>query len=211
MSTQQVAPGPGATTAEPKEKDILTAYDDFRPQKQEQRLPGLDSNLSPLAYHTQIEKWDNEGRPYLVEYKGCGKLESKSAIVTGGDSGIGRAVALAFAREGADVTITYLAEELADAQNVQRLAADHQQGKKEIHIVQADLRKRDECQKVIDEHVKKFGRIDVLVNNASKQIPCHKLEEIDLDVVEDTFQVSVQAQGRTPVADLESVRQTSSA
>lgn len=83
--------------------------------------------MDPIAQHTQLERWDDEGKPYLAEYKGSGKLEGKAAIITGGDSGIGsykrltgeegadidigRAVALAFVREGAAVTITYLKEE----------------------------------------------------------------------------------------------------
>lgn len=67
--------------------------------------------MDPIAQHTQLERWDDEGKPYLQEYKGSGKLEGKAAIITGGDSGIGRAVALAFVREGAAVTITYLKQE----------------------------------------------------------------------------------------------------
>lgn len=73
-----------------------------------QTLPGKDVDMSPLAEHTRVERWTREGKPYLEEYRGCGKLEGKAAIVTGGDSGIGRSVSVFFAREGADVTIVYL-------------------------------------------------------------------------------------------------------
>ena len=79
--------------------------------EQKQNLPGLEGNMDPIAEHTRLEKWDDEGKPYLQEYKGSGKLQGKAAIITGGDSGIGRAVALAFVREGAAVTITYLKQE----------------------------------------------------------------------------------------------------
>ncbi len=65
----------------------VTAYENYHPQRQEQKLPGLDSAMEPLASHTKVEKWDNEGKPYLEEYKGTGKLQGKAAIVTGGDSG----------------------------------------------------------------------------------------------------------------------------
>lgn len=79
--------------------------------EQKQNLPGLEGNMDPIAQHTKLERWDDSGKPYLQEYKGSGKLEGKAAIITGGDSGIGRAVAFAFVREGAAVTITYLKQE----------------------------------------------------------------------------------------------------
>ncbi|KAI3481673.1 hypothetical protein L1887_55806 [Cichorium endivia] len=79
-------------------------------QGQKQELPGEDQSMEPLAEHLKVEKWDRDGKPYLEEYKGTGKLQGKSAIITGGDSGIGRSVALFYAREGANVTIAYLPE-----------------------------------------------------------------------------------------------------
>lgn len=78
---------------------------------QHQSLPGKDVDMDPLAEFTKLETWDDDGKPYLKEYTGSGKLKGKKAIVTGGDSGIGRAAAQMFAREGADVTIVYLPEE----------------------------------------------------------------------------------------------------
>lgn len=76
-----------------------------------QTVPGLDADMGPHAEHSKVEMWTREGKPYLAEYKGSGQLEGKAALITGGDSGIGRSVAIGFAREGADITLNYLKEE----------------------------------------------------------------------------------------------------
>ena len=100
-------------------------------------------------------------------YRGSQRLDGKKAIVTGGDSGIGRAVALAFAREGADVLIAYLEAEEEDAQETVRLVEEA--GRKAVSVP-ADLREEQACQAVVDRAVEEFGRIDVLVNNAAYQM-----------------------------------------
>ena len=100
-------------------------------------------------------------------YQGTGKLSERVAVITGGDSGIGRAVALAFAREGADVVIAYLPGEDDDAQETASLVEDA--GRKAV-LVPADLRTEEKCQEVIDKAVTEFGRIDTLVNNAAYQM-----------------------------------------
>jgi hypothetical protein len=100
-------------------------------------------------------------------YKGSNRLEGKKTIITGGDSGIGRAVALAFAREGADVLISYLESEEKDAQETVRLIEDA--GRKAV-TVPGDLREESVCQQVVDTAVREFGRIDVLVSNAAFQM-----------------------------------------
>jgi NAD(P)-dependent dehydrogenase (short-subunit alcohol dehydrogenase family) len=100
-------------------------------------------------------------------YKGSGKLEGRKAVVTGGDSGIGRAVALAFAREGADVLFTYLEEEQEDARETARLVEDA--GRRAV-AVSCDIREEANCRALIDRAVEEFGRIDVLVNNAAYQM-----------------------------------------
>ena len=100
-------------------------------------------------------------------YQGSGKLEGKRAIVTGGDSGIGRAVALAFAREGADVVIAYLETEQEDAKETVRLVEDA--GRRAL-AVPGDLQQEDQCQQLIDKTVEEFGGIDILVNNAAYQM-----------------------------------------
>jgi NAD(P)-dependent dehydrogenase (short-subunit alcohol dehydrogenase family) len=100
-------------------------------------------------------------------YRGCGRLDGRKAVITGGDSGIGRAVALAFAREGADVLISYLPEEEKDAQETVRLVRDA--GRAAV-TVPGDLREEAQCRQVVDRAVAEFGRIDILVNNAAYQM-----------------------------------------
>lgn len=136
--------------------------------------------MDPLASHTQIEKWDNDGKPYLVEYEGQGKLKGKTAIVTGGDSGIGRSVSLMFAREGCSVSVVYLPEEQKDADDIVELAKKNPTGSKEIHLIRADLMEEAQAKNIVDDHLKKWGRLDILVNNASKQIMCKDWAQVDL-------------------------------
>jgi len=100
-------------------------------------------------------------------YRGSGRLEGRKTVITGGDSGIGRAVALAFAREGADVLFTYLEEEQDDARETCRLVEDA--GRKAV-AVSCDIREEDNCRDLIERAVAEFGRIDVLVNNAAYQM-----------------------------------------
>jgi len=100
-------------------------------------------------------------------YRGSGRLEGKKAVITGGDSGIGRAVAIAFAREGADVLISYLPEEEEDAQETAKWVTEA--GRKAV-TVPGDLREEEQCQEVIDRAVSDLGGIDILVNNAAYQL-----------------------------------------
>lgn len=172
-------------------EDIITAYDNFKPEAQQQNLPGLDQAMDPLAEHIKVEKWDENGKPYLEDYKGTGKLQGKSAIITGGDSGIGRSVALFYAREGANVTIAYLPAEEEDAQKVESLVKQAPMGTKEILRISCDLTKEADCKRIVDEHLQKWGGIDILVNNASKQVPSPNFEDIDLQVTESTFRSNV--------------------
>lgn len=92
------------------------------------------------------------------------------------------------AREGADITIAYLPEEQEDAEETKRLV---EQEKRSCHLFSADLSKRENCKKLIDEHIARFKTLNVLVNNASKQHMCKDLAEIDLDQVESTFQTNI--------------------
>lgn len=144
--------------------------------------------MEPLAEHTKVERWTREGEPYLKEYEGRGLLEGKAAIVTGGDSGIGRTVAIFFAREGADVTISYLPEEEKDAQNVKKEI--EAAGRKAL-LIPGDLRELATRQKIIDEHLKAFKFIDVLVNNASQQIQCPDIADIKEEDVQSTFESNI--------------------
>jgi len=120
---------------------------------QSQDSPGLESQMVP--------------RPDFgySSYKGSGKLQGKVAVITGGDSGIGRAVALAFAREGASIVISYL-NETEDAQEIQRIIKEEGH---ECILIPGDISEEAQCKKIIDETVSKFNRIDILVNNAAYQ------------------------------------------
>lgn len=123
-------------------------------------------------------------------YKGYGRLAGRVALVTGADSGIGRAVALAYAREGADVAIAYLNEH-EDAKETKRVV--EAAGRKAV-LIAADLASVKECQRVVDDTVKAFGRIDILVNNAAYQGKAvDSLDEIDEERIERTFRVNVMA------------------
>ncbi|MFE5207994.1 SDR family oxidoreductase [Streptomyces sp. NPDC056600] len=122
---------------------------------QDQPHPGRTAPMDPPPDHGE------------ESYKGSGKLEGRKAVITGGDSGIGRAVALAFAREGADVLFTYLEEEKEDARETARLVEDA--GRRAV-AVSCDIREEAACRALIDRAVEEFGRIDVLVNNAAYQM-----------------------------------------
>ncbi|KAK4640016.1 hypothetical protein QC761_611380 [Podospora bellae-mahoneyi] len=158
---------------------------EFQPVKeaQAQNLPGLDKNMKPESESTKLE-----GKNQLHEYKGSGKLKGNKAFITGGDSGIGRSVAVLFAREGSDVTIVYLPEEQEDAEKTKTLVeAEGQQ----CLLFPGDLMDAETCRKAVQVHVDKFGKIHVLVNNASKQIMCQDITDIDLENVESTFRSNI--------------------
>jgi NAD(P)-dependent dehydrogenase (short-subunit alcohol dehydrogenase family) len=131
-------------------------------------------------------------------YRGSGRLTGKAAVITGGDSGIGRAVAIAFAREGADVLIAYLSEH-DDAQDTAKLVEDA--GRRAV-LVAGDLADRAHCQSVVDRAVAEFGRIDVLVNNAAYQMTHETVEEISDDEWRYTFDVNITAMFRLVQAAL---------
>lgn len=143
---------------------------------QHQPKPGIEAKLKP--------------RPnYLAPlYKGSEKLKDKVALITGGDSGIGRAVAVLFAREGANVVFTYLKEEQRDADET--AAAIKDEGRESLAVI-ADVRKSKSCQTVVAQTLKKFGRIDVLVNNAAFQQHQEGLEELTEEQWDRTFKTNI--------------------
>lgn len=146
--------------------------------EQQQKVPGLQSKMTPVPDCGE------------QSYRGSGKLEGKATIVTGGDSGIGRAVAIAFAREGADVLISYLNEEEEDAQEVARLVEDA--GRKAV-LVPGDLSDPAHCRSVVAKAVDEFGKVDVLVSNAAYQMTHENLEDISDEEWDYTFRVNVGA------------------
>ncbi|KIJ61434.1 hypothetical protein HYDPIDRAFT_96595 [Hydnomerulius pinastri MD-312] len=170
-------------------KDIVTAYGVAVPEEQTQDQPGLDKHLKPGIEYVQQEYWDNEGKPYLKAYTGSGKLKDKYALITGGDSGIGRAAAILFAIEGLKgVSISHLPQEKEDAKAA---AEEISKAGCEVNVVSVDLEHDSECQKLVESHMKRFGHLNVLVNNASKQIIEQKIENIDLKNVRSTFNSNI--------------------
>lgn len=145
--------------------------------EQQQAIPGRTDAMDPRPDHGE------------TSYTGSGKLTGKATIVTGGDSGIGRAVALAFAREGADVLIAYL-DEHDDAAETQALV--EQAGRRAL-LMPGDLSDAVHCRNVIDQAADAFGRIDVLVNNAAHQRTFEKLEDIPDDEWQLTFATNIHA------------------
>ncbi|MEU7800557.1 glucose 1-dehydrogenase [Micromonospora arborensis] len=125
-------------------------------------------------------------------YRGSGRLAGKKAIITGGDSGIGRAVAIAFAREGADVLISYL-DEHEDAQQTAKLV---QEAGRRAVLVAGDLRDAAQCQTVVDQAVAELGGIDILVNNAAYQMTHETVEEVTDEEWQHTFDVNITAMFR---------------
>jgi len=150
---------------------------------QEQSLPGSEKQMEPTSESTKLE---GDGQAY--EYLAAGKLKGCKSLITGGDSGIGRAVAVLFAREGSDVTIVYLPEEQADADETKAMV--EKEGRKCL-LVAGDLMDNAKCKEAVQKHVDEYGIIHVLVNNASKQIMCEDFAEIDLDNVESTFRSNI--------------------
>lgn len=141
-----------------------TAYPTWIKKQDQTGSAGLDNKMDPPAAWTSLEFWDNDGKPYLKEYEGRGLLENKAALITGGDSGIGRSVAILMAREGADVTICYLPEEQEDADwTIKYVEKAGRKG----HGIAIDLKQNESCKKVVDEHMKVHGRLNVLVCNGT--------------------------------------------
>jgi len=167
----------------------VTAYPATSIEAQDQSGgPGTDAATKQKAEWTRLEFWDDNEKPYLKEYEGRGLLQGKAALITGGDSGIGRAVAIMFAREGADVSIVYLPEEEEDAQYVKKKI---EEAGRKANLMQLNLRERENCERAVEGHLKAFGKLNVLVNNAAMQEMCTDITEIDLDVTEKTFKTNI--------------------
>jgi hypothetical protein len=135
---------------------------------------------------------DMETKPDYGEdsYKGTGKLKGRRAVITGGDSGIGRAVALAFAREGADVLISYLEQEEEDAKETKRIVEDA--GRKFVGVP-GDIRTEEQCKKIIDTAVKELGGIDILCNNAGFQTAQEQITDITTEQFDQTVKTGLYA------------------
>jgi NAD(P)-dependent dehydrogenase (short-subunit alcohol dehydrogenase family) len=167
---------PQKTTADPK----APAQSEPKPPfpKQHQPQPGLESKLDPKP------RFEAEA------YKAAGKLAGKVALVTGGDSGIGRAVAFLYAREGARVAINYLAAEQSDADETKK--AIEQEGGKCL-LLPGDLRDAKLCDALVEKTVKEFGALDILVSNAAHQSRKKSLDELTDEELAATFEINIYA------------------
>lgn len=146
--------------------------------KQHQKSPGLESRLRPAP------------RYKASSYRVAGKLQNKVALITGGDSGIGRAVAVLFAREGAHVAICYLPDEQRDAEKTQREVQAH---RRRCLLIPGDLTSTLACDAAVQKTVKHFGRLDILVPNAAHQARKQTLEEVTDEEFDLTFQTNMYA------------------
>ena len=147
------------------------------------------SRLPPEKHRKPGREADMKLKPRFAapDYKGSGKLEGMSAIVTGGDSGIGRAVAVLFAREGADVAIVYLSEGV-DAQDTK--AAIEAEGRRCL-LIRGDVRRSAFCERAVQRTLEAFGKLDVLVNNAAFQMHADKLEDVSDERMDLTLQTNI--------------------
>jgi len=153
-------------------------YSDIEPEKQHMAEPGLDADLGPKADLGE------------ESYRGSGRLTGRKALITGGDSGIGAATAIAFAREGADVAISYLPEEEEDAQRIAGILKD---AGVTVAALPGDLRDPAYCRALVADTVSALGGIDILVNNGGKQIFQESLADISDEQFDDTFKTNVYA------------------
>ncbi|MCU1483201.1 MAG: family oxidoreductase [Subtercola sp.] len=147
-------------------------------QKQMQDWPGLASQMRPPPDHGE------------TSYKGSGRLVGRKALITGGDSGMGRAAAIAFAREGADVAINYLPAEEEDAQQV--LVLIEREGRKAVAIP-GDLRDESFCRRMVQDAVSALGGLDILVNNAARQQSHESLADISSEEFDATMKTNIYA------------------
>jgi len=154
-----------------------TQYPDKLPPQTQKRQPGKETRMDPQPV-------------YDTRQPGLGRLKGKVAIVTGGDSGIGRAVAVSFAKEGADVVIVYLDEH----EDAEQTAAVIKQYEKEALMISTDIAIEENCRQVIAQTIKKFKRLDILVNNAAVQFEQENLEDITAGQLDKTFRINIFAQ-----------------
>jgi NAD(P)-dependent dehydrogenase (short-subunit alcohol dehydrogenase family) len=158
--------------------DPATRYPSIEPPKQRQDEAGIEQKMEPT--------------PDLGEqtYRGTGRLEGRKALITGADSGIGAAVAIAFAREGADVALAYLPSEEEDAQ---RIVGHIEDAGRTAAAIPGDLTDAAYCRDLVATAVERLGGLDILVNNAGKQVYCEKLEDLSDEQFDETFKTNVYA------------------
>jgi len=144
--------------------------------EQSQEIPGYEYKMNP--------------QPEIVRpgYKGNDRLMNRIALITGGDSGIGRSVAVHFAIEGAAVAIVYLEKEDQDAKKTRELV--EKEGRRCL-LIPGDIRDREFCSEAVEKTVKEFGRLNILINNAAEQHPVEDIQDLDFDIMESTFRTNI--------------------
>jgi uncharacterized protein YrzB (UPF0473 family) len=168
------------------ERGEAILYVGIKSQDKEPKPPFPDQPQQPPGYEAQMTPTADHGEE---SYKGSGKLTGKAAIITGGDSGIGRAIAIAFAREGADVLISYLNED-ADADETHRLV--EKEGRKCVTVA-GDIGEEALCKRIVETATKEFGKLDILINNAAFQRTHEKIEEFSSEEFDKTYKTNVYA------------------
>ncbi|HEX4781599.1 MAG TPA: SDR family oxidoreductase [Usitatibacter sp.] len=175
---QQAAADGGSPRADGTPPNPVTEYPKPPFPKQQQPWPGLCGKMDPKPDHGE------------ASYKGSGRLKGRKALITGGDSGIGRAAAIAYGREGADVVINYLPAEEPDAREVIELI--RKEGRK-AHGIPGDIKDEAFCKRLVSEAVRELGGLDILVNNAARQIAHKSIDEITTANFDETFKTNVYA------------------
>lgn len=153
----------------------MPAQQQERPPQHQNQQPGIQTEMNPA--------------PVVVDpdYQGSNKLRDKAALITGGDSGIGRSVAVLYAKEGADVAIVYL-NESEDAEETKRMV--EQEGRRCL-LIPGDIGDEDFCREAVKQTAEYFGRLDILVNNAAEQHPQHNFQDISAEQLEQTFRTNI--------------------
>ena len=176
-SAHEIAPpfrNPRPMTDDPREAGPRPPF----PGDQQQERPGLTSKMTPRPDHGE------------ESYVGKGLLTGQAALITGGDSGIGRAVAIAYAREGADVAISYLEVEQSDAEDTKAWV---EKAGRRCLLLPGDIRDEAQCRALVDRTMAAFGRLDILVNNAAAQVVNAGLDDLKAADIEGSFRANVFA------------------
>ncbi|TIB80958.1 3-oxoacyl-reductase [Wallemia mellicola] len=173
----------------------------YLPEINFQNKPGLEANMPSKPVYDRLP-----GGPY----KAAGKLEGKVALVTGGDSGIGRSTSLLYTLEGASLVFTYLPQEERDAKDAIAIIKERKSDAK-VHAISADLRKEEECIRVVDETVSTFGKLDILFNNHGTQTMIYDIKDITTEQWHDTFNTNIHPLFYLSKAALKHMREHSGA
>lgn len=158
--------------------ELVDKFIEDIPEQHQDVQPGFEENMNPLPIF-QMEGYDYS----------CNRLKGKVAIITGGDSGIGRAVAIAYAREGAKIVISYLNED-EDALKTEKIICENNG---ECLLIRGDICEESFCKEIVNKTIKKFSRLDILINNAAVQYPQDKIEDITAEQLEKTFKTNIFA------------------